>query len=230
MDKGRVEVVQVPKGPVTPSDLTALYNRYRDARLRALKTYPEAFSSNYERESAFTDEQWAQRLRNPMSTTFVAVCVEQDNTADEDVDKLKNHEWMGMIVLLGPKVLDVGSTKCPWEPFLSMDWMQPETEGAFEGAETTYFAVSMFVLPEATKRGVGKMLVSEMKDHAREDGKEKSASKLHLSLIVERENPTAIRLYERCGFCHVDADSDLDCVGDHLTAPLGMTWSHNYDL
>ncbi|EGD91768.1 hypothetical protein H112_00880 [Trichophyton rubrum D6] len=226
----RMEILQVPKGPVAPSDLAALCSRYRTARLRALKTYPEAFSSKYERESAFTDEQWAQRLQNPMSRTFVAVCVDHDTEAPAsvaEVEKLKSNEWMGMVVLLGPKVVG-SSMKYVWDPFLSMAWMQPDDEGDFKDAEAATFAVSMFVLPEAARRGVGKMLISRMMDYAKEDGERKSIGKLYVSLIVERDNDAAIRLYERCGFARVDVGSDLDGVGDRLIPPLGMVCS--YDL
>ncbi|EGD99828.1 hypothetical protein TESG_07166 [Trichophyton tonsurans CBS 112818] len=224
----RMKILQVPKGPVAPSDLAVLCGRYRTARLRALKTYPEAFSSKYERESTFTDEQWAQRLQNPMSTTFVAVCVDNDAeapTSVEDVEKLKSNEWMGMVVLLGPKVVG-SSMKYVWDPFLSTAWMQPDDEGDFKDAEAATFAVSMFVLPEAARRGVGKMLLSRITDYAKEVGKRKSMGKLHVSLIVERDNDAAIRLYERCGFAHVDAGSDLDGVGGRHIPPLSMVCSY----
>ncbi|EFR01568.1 acetyltransferase [Nannizzia gypsea CBS 118893] len=227
----RVEIVQVPKGPVAPSDLTVLCNRYRSGRLRALKIYPEAFISKYERESGFTEEQWAQRLMNPMSRTFIALRVDHDTdtpvTGAGDIEKLKNHEWVGMVVLLGPKVFD-SSMKYVWDPFLSMAWMQPDDEGVFEGAEATTFAVSMFVLPEVTRRGVGNMLLSNMMDFAKQDSMRKSVTKLHVGLIVESDNEAAVRLYKRCGFALVDAGSDLDGVGSRAIPPLGMVWSHVY--
>lgn len=227
---GKIEILQVPKGPVTPSDLAELCGRYRTVRLRALKIYPEAFSSKYERESDFTEKQWAQRLLNPTSRTFVAVCVDHETATPagaDDVEKLKSNEWVGMVVLLGPKVVD-SSMKYVWDPFLSTAWLQPDDEGAFEGAEATTFAVSIFVLPEVTRRGVGKMLLSAMMECAKQDSKKMSVSKLHVGLIVERDNEAAIRLYERSGFAHVDAGSDLNGVSDRSTPPLGMVWSHVY--
>lgn len=45
---------------VLPSDLEA----WRDVRLRALREAPYAFGSTYEREVAFTDEDWLQRINN----------------------------------------------------------------------------------------------------------------------------------------------------------------------
>ncbi|KAF3480206.1 GNAT family acetyltransferase [Arthroderma uncinatum] len=233
----RDQIIQVPQGTLAPSNLAEICNRYRTARLRALQTYPEAFSSKYDRERAFTDLEWAQRLENPMSRTFVAVSVENENAADDDVEKLKNNDWMGMVVLLGPKVYETDAkTKYPWDPFLSMAWMQPEAAGALKDAESTSFAVSMFVLPEATKRGIGQKLISAMIEYARENARRESVRRLHVSLIVEHDNVAAIRLYERCGFCHVETGPDLEGIGARPVAPLAgvrtnvqqlLDYSHN---
>jgi RimJ/RimL family protein N-acetyltransferase len=45
----------------TPDDL----EMWRDVRLRSLTDAPEAFGSTLERERAFTDEEWRDRLRPP---------------------------------------------------------------------------------------------------------------------------------------------------------------------
>lgn len=41
------------------------WQTYRDVRLRALATDPEAFGSTSEREMAFPDERWIERASNP---------------------------------------------------------------------------------------------------------------------------------------------------------------------
>lgn len=43
---------------------------YKDVRLRALQESPESFSSTFERESAFADETWSERLGESGSNTF----------------------------------------------------------------------------------------------------------------------------------------------------------------
>ncbi|KAK2880081.1 hypothetical protein FQN49_000595 [Arthroderma sp. PD_2] len=226
MDKGEVEIIQVPQGPVTPSNLAALCNRFRTSRLKALYTYPEAFSSTHADESAFPDEKWAERLQNPMARTYAAVCVENGDTAD-DVEKLTNNEWMGMVVLLGPKVFVPDSTtRYPWEP-ITAGGMQKEAEGALRDAEAAYFAVSMFVLPGATKRGIGQKLIATMMKGAREDARAELAWKLHVSLLVESDNETAGRLYERCGFRHVETESPVKGLGASI-ALKGMTWNEAF--
>ena len=48
------------------------WQRFKAIRLRALEEAPDAFGSTLERELAFTDEQWMERLKNPETATFVA--------------------------------------------------------------------------------------------------------------------------------------------------------------
>jgi hypothetical protein len=39
------------------------WREYKEIRLRALKADPQAFSSNFAKESAYPDEKWQQRLK-----------------------------------------------------------------------------------------------------------------------------------------------------------------------
>ena len=48
------------------------WQTYRDVRLRALGTNPEAFGSSFEREVAFPDERWVERASNPGTLLWVA--------------------------------------------------------------------------------------------------------------------------------------------------------------
>ncbi|MFL6286866.1 MAG: GNAT family N-acetyltransferase [Actinomycetes bacterium] len=54
--------------------------------------------------------------------------------------------------------------------------------------------ISMWVAPEARRRGVGEALIRAVVDHARDDGA------VTVVLDVNLENRQAIALYERCGF------------------------------
>ncbi len=40
------------------------WQEYKELRLRALKTEPQAFYSSYEKEVVYPDDKWQQRLRN----------------------------------------------------------------------------------------------------------------------------------------------------------------------
>jgi ribosomal protein S18 acetylase RimI-like enzyme len=42
---------------------TSAWKEYKELRLAALKNEPQAFGSSYERESAYPDEEWQERLK-----------------------------------------------------------------------------------------------------------------------------------------------------------------------
>ena len=65
------------------------------------------------------------------------------------------------------------------------------------GVETRrdeYYLANMAVLPEFQGRGIGSALMADAEQKARRAGLKKC------SLIVDLENPSARRLYERCGY------------------------------
>lgn len=48
------------------------WKMYKTIRLEALKSDPQAFGSSYEKESAFSDEKWQERLGDPTVCVLVA--------------------------------------------------------------------------------------------------------------------------------------------------------------
>ena len=64
------EIIQLARDDATVQSNLA---RYKAFRLLSLQTAPEMFGSTYEREVAFTDDMWLDRLKNPLATTFLAV-------------------------------------------------------------------------------------------------------------------------------------------------------------
>ena len=48
------------------------WGTWRDIRLRSLQDSPSAFASTYEREAAFTEADWRERLENPESVSVLA--------------------------------------------------------------------------------------------------------------------------------------------------------------
>ena len=61
-------IVSLLPQPPSSADVQA----YKDLRLTALKTDPSCFSSTYEREAAFSDETWTDRLSGPGRGTLIA--------------------------------------------------------------------------------------------------------------------------------------------------------------
>ncbi|KAK2739542.1 hypothetical protein FQN55_009418 [Onygenales sp. PD_40] len=209
------KVLQVPKESPSSEILQGLCDRFKTARLRALREDPSAFSSKYETESQFENAFWAKRLQNPLAKTFVAVRTEADRptqTEDNDLELLARNEWLGMVVLLGPRALAADGTEsnAPWRPFLPpADPNQPPDTASIAGSEAAYLAVSMFVLAEARKQGLGRRIIEKSVEAVQREAKSLGASRLSVCLLVEPDNGTAQRLYERCGFVFLPADPVL---------------------
>ena len=126
----------------------------RDIRLLALREAPLAFASTHEREIAFDDQTWRDRIAG--SAQFLA---ETDD---------------GQVVGTATGFLD------------------PDTVG-------TVLLVAMFVAGPARGQGIGARLVEAVVDQARSDGADR------VLLHVVETNPTAERLYARCGFVRTGA-------------------------
>ncbi|KAK2738866.1 hypothetical protein FQN57_006881 [Myotisia sp. PD_48] len=218
-----MEIIQIPQDQITSSNLKVLCMKFRDARLEALKADPTAFSMTYEQESAFSDADWAKRLQSPLAKTFVAILL--DTPFGDAMDKLVSNEWVGMIVLLGPKV-SVASTNIeyPWDLFSAgkdNTSILPDSPSAVRSAEATYFEVSMFVLSRARNRGIGWKLIETSVAEAEREGRALLASKLTVCLVADANNERAIRLYEKFGFRFVAAVQDLQYL-TRTVPPIGM--------
>ena len=132
---------------MTVDDLAA----YREIRLRALQSDPDAFGSSYEREAAFSDEEWRQRLS-------------------------RGDAGGGWMALVDGK--PVGIVGC-------YDF----------GVPGEVLIVSMWVAPEARRRGVAAKLIQAAIDW----GKSREQT-TRVALEVGDLNASAIALYEQLGF------------------------------
>ncbi|KAL0578534.1 hypothetical protein V5O48_003477 [Marasmius crinis-equi] len=163
------------QSPPAPAEV----ERYKQFRLLSLRTDPQAYSSAYAKESAFTDQQWHDRLAPTQKITIVA-------STDE-------HEWGGMITVLSPQFFD-------FTEYI------PSKLKETHRVDSVYVFVGMWVHPDHRQRGVGTLLVQEavrwvQKQNAGNDGEERRGTAL---LEVVQVNQDAARLYRRMGFQEVD--------------------------
>ncbi|KAF3397479.1 hypothetical protein DPV78_007257 [Talaromyces pinophilus] len=70
--------------------------KYRDLRLEALKASPASFSSTYETEAAFTDDEWVGILTSLGRETFICAAI----TCQDNVGGLA--KWVGQVTLRAP--------------------------------------------------------------------------------------------------------------------------------
>ncbi|KAK1229560.1 hypothetical protein PQX77_007386 [Marasmius sp. AFHP31] len=183
----------LPNSPPTPSDV----EKYKAFRLLSLRTDPESYSSTYEGESAFTDQQWYDRLASEgLKVTIVA------STEGED-------EWGGMITVLTPQFLDFGG-------------YIPSRLKETYSVDSVYIVVGMWVHPDHRRRGLGARLIEEALQWVRNREVDDRHVKRTLLLEVVSGNANAARLYGKMGFQEVDragSTSEEDATFMFLEVP-----------
>ena len=182
--------IQTPPEPPT----TSAIDSYRRVRLTALRMNPEAFTSTYEREVAFPEEIWRDRLVGEGKVTLFAEVLDRGSSRDEQEG---GGDYAGMIGVVGAKHIP--------------DTVHPHGMDATR----TYFMFGMWVHPEHRQKGVGRKLMEAGLAWARRDAREGPASKAYSGegslgafevwLSVKQLNHAAKTLYEGLGFKEVES-------------------------
>lgn len=161
--------------------------KYRDLRLRALKTSPSSFSSTYEIEAAFSEFDWIDRLTVPDREVFIcaATPVVRNTTTSPPV------EWIGQVTLRGP--MSMADFALPTE--------SGQNELKSDAEEERWQMLSLFTLPEHRGNGLGGKLCQVAVDYLRTW--QSSPHQIHIRLMVKPENHVAVNLYKRLGFATV---------------------------
>lgn len=162
------------------------WQTYRDVRLRALSTNPEAFGSTFARESEFTEQVWAERAMSPGTYLWVPDAGEPE--ASSQVAPRAD----GLIGLRPGSVY----------------FDDPTVVGAlgYEAHEIA-FVVQMWVEPARRGTGVFDALVDAVVADARERGLRA------VGLHVYRTNERAAAAYRRRGFTLVENPTS-ECPAD----------------
>lgn len=206
-------IVNVPKsqdGTLDRQYASILAPKFRDLRLYSLRESPDAFASNYHEEAQRSIEQSVERLRNPKADHFFLVrnhVGPQHLEANQPtIEKLAATDWLGMVVLIGPVVPNTSSGQstisATANPLSSASASMNEQERAGKEKRSTerYFHLNgTYIHPEARGRGFARALM----EAAMRKGFEKSATDvetIRYTVLVNRDNPGARRLYESSGF------------------------------
>ncbi|KAI6372672.1 hypothetical protein MCOR25_003638 [Pyricularia grisea] len=143
-------------------------------RLASLQLEPKAFSSTFERESAFGDSEWLARLHNPAVTAFIA---RRDDTDAAESAQLK---VLSSLILL--RVV--------------------QGEGDVDNI-ALWEVNAVFTLPDARRKGIATELLKEAMCWARKSA-EAEGRLCVLAVRVYMANTTAAALYRAVGFVDVD--------------------------
>jgi GNAT superfamily N-acetyltransferase len=161
----------------------AWQHQVKEFRLLALKAAPDAFSSTYEREAAFGDDVWYQRLMNPKASSFLAI---QDSRI------------VGNLTLIGPL------------PYLAEDYSPASSTSTPEDIPVSHWCTNgMFVLPEARRQGIAKALIERSIEFGHEQAG-LSGKEFVGSVGVNRDNHAARKLYEYTGYVAISSEPDPD--------------------
>ncbi|KAH9478068.1 hypothetical protein JR316_0010305 [Psilocybe cubensis] len=205
----------LPK-PVTIST-SNLLSLYKYVRLAALLTNPEAFGSTYARETAFSDDAWAERVNERGRETLLALFHGSEThtaTPSAPRENDKKETAIGTLTVLFPIMLAGHPQDPAYPPHIAEEVRACEVD--------VYMLVGMWVHPAHRGRGVGKALVQramEVVEQAKLEGneqceeasginescdtvqeKDKKQKKKVLMLLVHDIQYDAIRLYRNTGF------------------------------
>ncbi|KGO63843.1 Acyl-CoA N-acyltransferase [Penicillium italicum] len=160
--------------------------KYRDLRLKALKTSPASFSSTYDIEAAFADTDWIDRLTQPDRILFICAAT----PLSLDASSPESTQWIGQVTLRGP------SSGADFE--LPVEAGQPPQISDEE--EERWQMLGLFTLPEHRGHGLGGKLCQEAINHIR--SYRSFPRQVQLRLIVKAGNHITVELYRRLGFTH----------------------------
>ncbi|OQE40303.1 hypothetical protein PENCOP_c006G08912 [Penicillium coprophilum] len=184
--------------------------KYRDLRLKALKTSPDSFSSTYEIESAFTDAEWIDRLTLPDRELFICAAT----PVTDDPSSTDGIEWIGQVTLRGP------SSKADFE--LPVEAGQPPQRSDEE--EERWQMLSLFTLSEYRGHGLGSKLCQEAINYLR--SYQSVPRQVQVRLIVKAGNDVTVELYRRLGFIHAGKSTLVEALianGDEHLVPKDLT-------
>ncbi|KAF2094802.1 hypothetical protein NA57DRAFT_16470, partial [Rhizodiscina lignyota] len=182
-----------------PDKWATIISKQKEFRLFSLRTAPEAFSSTFARESAFTPDVWEDRARNPLASTIVAVALDDDESAtQDDVDILVKGKFVGITVLLGPKEESFAqASKSPWET-MKVESKNSDTNDINRALYCHMNAV--FVDPAYKGLGIAKSLIDEAIVLGEVRSIDRGADAVGFTILVEKENIAATKLYQKCHF------------------------------
>lgn len=196
MDINEVLVVAIPKSASPPELWKGLALRLKEFRLLSLQRSPECFSSSYEREFQFQDQQWEDRLSNPVATTFVALPMQDiELVKTQALNRLLTEDWRGTLVLCGP------SEQQATEVHTDDGVVSVEPSTPLSGEVSSHFMLNaMYVLPNARGQGIAVKLVKAAIKFASMQHQKSGNGKVRITLVVDYPNIPARNLYEKCGF------------------------------
>ncbi|GKT84285.1 GNAT family protein [Colletotrichum tofieldiae] len=210
MSSTNFTIITLPKSHPDPSTFHHLTTLYKSFRLLSLRLSPESFGSTYAREVAFPWGTWTSRLENPLATTVVAYespplhpspALDDGMTPDgalvksEGRDAAMSAEWLAHLTLMGPLDPSALATSLHLDP----DLVDFGPAHAADKPNRQYVLNGMYVIPSARGKRLGRRILEYARDLVASEAKSHGQN-ARVSLIVDYDNVSARRTYERSGF------------------------------
>lgn len=229
-------VIPMPKlADIPDTVMPEIVKRFKHIRLMALELSPEAFSSTYAREVAFTDDIWVGRITNPLGKAFIAVGPDNSpNVRSIDghekqhgpaLTTLLNAPWKGSVTIIGPKLLPPDQPeleRTPWKIFTRENSSDTPDLASMERGHVVYVIVGMYVSPDGRREGHGRRLVDAAIAAAVEECRRVLASKMSICLEVHYDNIPAAKLYANVGFTRRDTPNESN------PKDVNMVWEKSF--
>jgi ribosomal protein S18 acetylase RimI-like enzyme len=216
--RSRFTIVTMPTRYKDDVLLQRSVNKYRELRLRSLKSNPESFSSTFANESGRPVDFWMNRMLRPRARHLLAVELSNYSSAPSVADEPQaflESEWVGMLVLLGPS--SVANDSTPGKTLLRGRLVEDNTDENTEIVTSTYHMAGFYVAPEHRGHGIGGALVRAAMEVIANDRVKIPTPKAICTVGASHTNLVVLRLFKRMGFEEV-AEDQLDTIdGRHLT-------------
>jgi len=198
------EICTLPRAVDDTEKWSQLRDKFKKLRLKSLQQDPEAFSSTYAEEVKFSNDIWEKRMTNPLAVHLVAVRWRPKAESDippEDISVLLSGDWLGLLVLIGPKdgTVSFHASRSPGESLSSKSTLSSAIDG--EHTSTTVCELNgVFVVPEARGLGLGRKLVDAATQFGIFSAKSQGFKTIRMQVRVDTNNRPARMLYRSGGY------------------------------
>jgi ribosomal protein S18 acetylase RimI-like enzyme len=180
-------------------------DKYRELRLRSLKSDPDSFSSTFADESKQPFEFWTGRLMTPRARHFLAVQFNKDSSdasVTAGVQAILETEWVGTLVLLGPNAV-TGVDESPGKTLAPSRFVEDLADMNGDSASIAYHLAGFYVTPEARSQGLGSSLVDAAMEAIVNDSQKMHNAGAICTVGASHKNLVVRRLFKRMGFSEV---------------------------
>ena len=216
--RSRFAIVTMPTHYKDDALLQRSIDKYRELRLRSLKSDPESFSSTFASESGRPVNFWMNRMLRPGARHLLAVELSNHSSAPSVANEpqaVLESEWVGMLVLLGPNF--IASNDSPPGKTLHGQLVEDNTDENRETVASAYHMAGFYVAPEHRRHGIGGDLVQNAMEVIANDCEKMPNPKAICTVGTSHTNLVVQRLFKRIGFEEV-GEHQLDPIdGRHLT-------------